>query len=97
MPTHRHAYRILFPPQMRSLGAALLREEGVEVRGFPLAAAPVFHPGDIGRETVDNSSLQRNGKQVEQEEKQENPPVALHASVFVLQFPENIYHFMLIQ
>lgn len=42
-------YRIFFPPQMCSLGAALLREEGVKVGGFPLTAAPVFHPGDAGK------------------------------------------------
>lgn len=34
---------------MRPLGAAHLREEGVEVGRFPLAAAPVFHPADAGK------------------------------------------------
>lgn len=34
---------------MRPLGAAHLREEGVEVGRFPLAAAPVFHPAEAGK------------------------------------------------
>lgn len=42
-------YRILLSPQVCSLGAAHLREEGVEVGRFPLTAAPVFHPGDTGK------------------------------------------------
>lgn len=42
-------YRILLLPQVRPLGAAHLREEGVEVGRFPLAAAPVFHPADAGK------------------------------------------------
>lgn len=42
-------YRILLSPQVCSLGAAHLREEGVEVGRFPLTAAPVFHPGDAGK------------------------------------------------
>lgn len=29
---------------MFSFGAALLRQKSIEVRRFPLAAAPVFHP-----------------------------------------------------
>lgn len=42
-------YRILLLPQVRPLGAAHLREEGVEVGRFPLAAAPVFHPAEAGK------------------------------------------------
>lgn len=42
-------YRILLLPQVRPLSAARLREEGVEVGRFPLAAAPVFHPADAGK------------------------------------------------
>lgn len=34
---------------MCSPGAALLREEGVKVGGFPLTAGPVFHPADAGK------------------------------------------------
>lgn len=44
-------YRILLLPQVRPLGAAHLREEGVEVGRFPLAAAPVFHPAEAGKDT----------------------------------------------
>lgn len=42
-------YRVLLLPQVRPLGAAHLREEGVEVGRFPLAAAPVFHPAEGGK------------------------------------------------
>lgn len=35
---------VRFPPQVLSLSAAHLGEEGVEVGGFLLAAAPVLHP-----------------------------------------------------
>lgn len=42
-------YRILLLPQVCPLGAAHLREEGVEVGRFPLAAAPVFHPAEAGK------------------------------------------------
>lgn len=44
--TDLDTHRVFFPPQMSSLGAALLRQEGVKIWGFSLTAAPVFHPGD---------------------------------------------------
>lgn len=34
---------------MCSFCTAFLRKEGVKVRGFPLTAAPVFHPGYKGQ------------------------------------------------
>lgn len=37
---------------MCSFCTAFLREEGVKVGGFPLTAAPVFHPGHEGKTLI---------------------------------------------
>lgn len=83
-------YRIFFPPQMCSLGAALLREEGVKIGGFPLTAAPVFHPGEAGK-TNTHWNFSNRGTSIKNTTNRKANRKTVALVTLLLQFSEKIY------